>query len=245
MQRKRLQRHSNERHKIGRVLGCFERTFGVDILCSLFLEVYTLCTDPGVNHFDPNLGLAIDLIGPRYRMGPRYRIGPRHRIWPQHRIGPRHRIRQTSDLCLGYTCTSDRSSNSDIFSSRLAHLFQIMSNIKLPIPGRDQPCPYPGHGQPFPPRSRSTVPTQVTVNRSHPGHGQPFPPRSRSTSLFRGQGQPAQFPVTVNLPIQDQGHPAYHRSWSPKPITGSSPLLHGTVNVLIPDPVSGSFVGNA
>jgi hypothetical protein len=105
---------------------------------------------------------------------------------------------------------------------------------------------HPGHGPPFPPRLRSSFPAQVTVNRSHPGHGQPFPPRSRrSTGPIRGQSQPAQFPATVNLPIQDQGHPAHHRSWSPQPITGSSPLLHGTVNVLIPDPVSGSFVGNA
>jgi hypothetical protein len=70
---------------------------------------------------------------------------------------------------------------------------------------------HPGHGQPLPPRSRSTVPTQVTAYQSIL--------RSRSTSVVPGYGQPA--------------HP---RSWSsglsyvmvpPAPITGSSPLMHG------------------
>jgi hypothetical protein len=149
-----------------------------------------------------------------------------------------------------------------------------MSNIKLPIPGRDQPCPNPGHGQPFspghvqpfPPRSQSTVPTQVTVNRSHPGHGkpfpprsrstvltqvtvngshpghgQPFPPRSRSTSPIRGQSQPTHFPVTVNLPIQDQGHPVYHRSWCHGPPSPLQVLV--LFCMVIPEPVSGAFVG--
>jgi len=109
---------------------------------------------------------------------------------------------------------------------------------------------HPGYGRPIPPRSRSTVPTQVTVNRSHPGHGQPFPPRSRPTV-------PTQVTVYKSIPrsrstsaVPGYGQPAHPRSRSfgqsyvfrsLKPITGSSSLC--MVNVLLPDPVSGAFVG--
>jgi hypothetical protein len=61
---------------------------------------------------------------------------------------------------------------------------------------------HPGYGNPFPPRSQSTVPTQVTVNRSHPGYGRPFSSRSRSTV-------PTQVTVNRSQPGHNRSHPGH------------------------------------